>query len=52
MTGLWQISGRSALSYEARVSLDSHYVRNWSLGADMMILLRTIPAVMRFEEAG
>ena len=31
MTGLWQISGRSTLSYEERVALDCHYVRNWSL---------------------
>ena len=51
MTGLWQISGRSTLSYEERVALDCHYVRNWSLWCDLKILSKTIPAVMRVQEA-
>ena len=51
MTGLWQISGRSTLSYEERVALDCHYVRNWSLWSDLKILSRTIPAMMRVQEA-
>jgi exopolysaccharide production protein ExoY len=51
MTGLWQISGRSTLSYEERVALDCYYVRNWSLWTDVKILSRTIPAMMRVQEA-
>lgn len=46
LTGLWQISGRSTTTYARRVQLDVWYVRNWSLGQDMSILLRTIPAVL------
>ena len=46
MTGLWQVSGRSRTSYAHRVRLDVAYVRNWSLPADVSILLRTIPAVL------
>lgn len=41
MTGLWQVSGRSTLSYEQRVQLDTLYVTNWSLALDCKILLKT-----------
>jgi exopolysaccharide production protein ExoY len=51
MTGLWQVSGRSTLSYEQRVALDCHYIRNWSLWSDLRILWKTIPAMMRVQEA-
>jgi len=51
LTGLWQVSGRNALDYSVRVALDSHYVRNWSLWADLIILVRTIFAVVNFDEA-
>jgi undecaprenyl-phosphate galactose phosphotransferase len=47
LTGLWQISGRSNLSYHDRVRLDMQYVQNRTFGLDIMILLRTIPAVLR-----
>lgn len=50
MTGLWQVSGRNALAYHERVVLDCAYVRDWSLSGDIGILLKTIPAVTRFEE--
>lgn len=46
MTGLWQVSGRSDLSYEERVTLDAYYVRNWSIWLDLVILLRTFLAVL------
>jgi len=46
ITGLWQVSGRSQLSYEARVNLDRDYVRNWSLALDFMIIAKTLPAVL------
>jgi Undecaprenyl-phosphate galactose phosphotransferase WbaP len=45
ITGLWQVSGRSDVSYDRRVRLDVWYVRNWTLWHDVAILLRTIPAV-------
>ncbi len=47
ITGLWQISGRSNLSYAERVALDSHYVHNWSIGTDLIILFRTVSVVLR-----
>lgn len=50
LTGLWQVSGRSSLSYDERVSLDRHYVRNRSLLFDLSIMLKTVPAVMRRTE--
>ena len=45
MTGLWQVSGRSNLSWEETVHLDLSYVENWSLAADLQILWRTFRAV-------
>jgi exopolysaccharide biosynthesis polyprenyl glycosylphosphotransferase len=47
MTGLWQVSGRSDLSWEESIRLDLRYVENWSLTVDLVILLRTAWAVMR-----
>lgn len=46
LTGLWQVSGRSNLGYEDRVRLDMHYIRSYSIWADIEILARTIPAVL------
>jgi exopolysaccharide biosynthesis polyprenyl glycosylphosphotransferase len=46
LTGLWQISGRSDLSYEDRVRLDMHYIRNHSIWLDLQILFQTIPALL------
>ncbi|MEW6637424.1 MAG: undecaprenyl-phosphate galactose phosphotransferase WbaP, partial [Actinomycetota bacterium] len=40
ITGLWQVRGRSSISYEERVSLDTYYVRNWSVWLDLIILFR------------
>ena len=45
MTGLWQVSGRSALSFDDMVRLDVFYIENWSLGFDLEILARTVPVV-------
>jgi exopolysaccharide biosynthesis polyprenyl glycosylphosphotransferase len=47
ITGLWQVSGRSDLSWAEAVELDVRYVENWSLGLDVAILLRTTRAVLR-----
>ena len=46
MSGLWQISGRSSISYTERVAIDSHYVRNWSFWLDLIILARTVKTVV------
>jgi exopolysaccharide biosynthesis polyprenyl glycosylphosphotransferase len=51
ITGLWQVSGRSDISYEERVRLDMYYVRNWSLWLDLQLLFQTIPAVLRAKGA-
>lgn len=47
LTGLWQVSGRSDVTYRQRVHLDSWYVRNWSLWCDLVILIKTPKAVLR-----
>lgn len=47
LTGLWQISGRSDLSWEESVRLDLRYVENWSLALDVVILWKTLSAVVR-----
>ena len=46
LTGLWQVSGRSDLSYRRRVVIDTVYVRRQTVALDTMILLRTVPAVL------
>jgi exopolysaccharide biosynthesis polyprenyl glycosylphosphotransferase len=46
ITGLWQVSGRSNLSWEDSVRLDLYYVENWSIMADMVIAIRTAKAVL------
>ena len=47
ITGLWQVSGRSDVSYEERIRLDMSYIRNWTLWLDLQILLQTLPEVLR-----
>jgi lipopolysaccharide/colanic/teichoic acid biosynthesis glycosyltransferase len=51
LTGLWQVSGRSKLSYAARVALDCEYVKGWSLLRDSLILLKTFVAVVNKDGA-
>ncbi|WP_448221783.1 sugar transferase [Gordonia iterans] len=51
MTGLWQVSGRSDLSWEESIELDLYYVENWSLMGDLLIFWRTIRAVFSSEGA-
>ncbi len=46
LTGLWQVSGRSNLSWEETIRLDLYYVENWSMTEDLYILLRTVRAVV------
>jgi exopolysaccharide biosynthesis polyprenyl glycosylphosphotransferase len=47
MTGLWQISGRSGLTFDDLVRLDFTYLENWSIWLDITIIVKTIPAVLR-----
>ena len=46
ITGFWQVSGRSELNFEEMVRLDLYYIQNWSIGMDIRILLKTVPAVL------
>ena len=45
LTGLWQVSGRSQVSFDEMVHLDLHYINHWSLLLDLKIILRTVPVV-------
>lgn len=51
MSGLWQVSGRSNLSWEESIRLDLYYVENWSLTTDLAILFRTAKAVVASDGA-
>jgi lipopolysaccharide/colanic/teichoic acid biosynthesis glycosyltransferase len=46
ITGLWQVSGRSELDFDDLVRLDFLYLERWSIGLDLTILLKTVPAVL------
>lgn len=46
MTGLWQVSGRSKLTFDEMVMLDLYYAENWSIWLDLKILFKTIPTVI------
>jgi exopolysaccharide biosynthesis polyprenyl glycosylphosphotransferase len=51
ISGLWQVSGRSDVSYEERVRLDMYYIRNWTVWLDINLLVRTIPAAIKGKGA-
>jgi len=51
ITGLWQVSGRSDVTYEERVRLDMYYIRNWTIWLDMYLMLQTLPAVLKSKGA-
>jgi lipopolysaccharide/colanic/teichoic acid biosynthesis glycosyltransferase len=51
ITGLWQVSGRSDLSWEDSVRLDMFYVENWSMIADLLIAVKTVKAVLSHSGA-
>lgn len=46
LTGAWQVSGRNDVSYSQRVALDRDYVQNWNLWRDIVIIAKTVPAVV------
>ena len=48
ITGMWQVSGRSDITdFEEVVKLDTEYIRNWSIGLDFKILLKTVMVVLK-----
>ena len=50
ITGMWQTNGRNRLSYSERVALDNYYVDHWSLWLDIVLLIKTIPAVLHVDK--
>jgi undecaprenyl-phosphate galactose phosphotransferase len=46
VTGMWQISGRSDVPFAERLRIDEHYIRNWSLWQDILILFKTLGTVL------
>jgi undecaprenyl-phosphate galactose phosphotransferase len=51
ITGPWQVSGRNRLTFQERVHLESWYARNWSLWMDIVILLKTVPTLLKKDGA-
>jgi lipopolysaccharide/colanic/teichoic acid biosynthesis glycosyltransferase len=51
ITGLWQVSGRSATSYEKRVNFDRTYAATWSFSGDIIILCKTLTSVANQDGA-
>jgi exopolysaccharide biosynthesis polyprenyl glycosylphosphotransferase len=51
LTGLWQVSGRNRLTFDEMVRIDLFYIENWSLLLDLKILLRTLPVMLRGDDA-
>lgn len=51
LTGLWQVSGRSSVTYEKRIAFDRQYVEEWSWLSDFRIIAMTIPAVLKTSDA-
>jgi lipopolysaccharide/colanic/teichoic acid biosynthesis glycosyltransferase len=51
LTGLWQVSGRSDLSFDEYVRLDLFYIENWSLAYDLFMVIKTIPMLLKAKGA-
>lgn len=51
VTGLWQVSGRSELSFDDRIELETFYAQNWSFWLDIKILFKTLAVVIRRQGA-
>ncbi len=47
LTGLWQVSGRSSVSFQEMVMLDLYYIENWSMMMDIKIVLKTVPVMLK-----
>jgi lipopolysaccharide/colanic/teichoic acid biosynthesis glycosyltransferase len=46
---MWQANGRSSVGYVGRVARDCYYARHWSLALDLVLLVKTIPALLNFD---
>lgn len=51
ITGPWQVSGRNKLPFKERVALESWYARNWNLWMDIVIILKTVPTLLKKDQA-
>ena len=51
ITCLWQVSGRSDIPFETQVDMDVEYIENQSFGYDMLLLIKTVPAVLKAQGA-
>lgn len=51
VTGMWQTSGRNDIDYKDRIELDMYYIKNWSVWLDIVVILKTIPAVLKRKGA-
>jgi exopolysaccharide production protein ExoY len=51
LTGLWQVSGRNRISYRSRIALDRYYASHWSIWLDLLVMLKTIPALLNADTA-
>lgn len=51
LTGLWQVSGRKEVSWEDRMRMDLHYIEHWSIALDLIIILKTVKAVLTGQGA-
>jgi exopolysaccharide production protein ExoY len=50
LTGMWQANGRSSVDYDGRVARDCYYARYWSVGLDLLLLVKTIPALLDYKD--
>jgi exopolysaccharide production protein ExoY len=50
LTGMWQTGGRNRVTYRTRIALDRYYVSNWSLWLDLVLLVKTVLVVTRFDQ--
>ena len=51
ITGIWQVSGRNKIGFDRWMQMDLTYVRTWSLSKDLVLMLKTIPAVVSMKGA-
>jgi len=50
LTGMWQANGRNSVGYRGRVARDRYYAKHWSLALDVLLILKTIPALLNFDQ--
>jgi exopolysaccharide production protein ExoY len=50
LTGMWQANGRNTVGYRGRIARDRYYARHWSLALDLLLLVKTVPALLNFDQ--